>query len=108
MIQVELLTYRRTHRDGLWISSNVSLQSIENWLKGRTEILQSALVEEGMIRELSPCGWFLTEGCVPGKSCLFLPLADEVFQRYFMNMDIYRRASFLDESCIDEMWAEES
>jgi hypothetical protein len=97
-IQVELLTYRRIKTSDPWLSSRFSMRALRDWLEKRSPSFCTSLVDGGLIRPHSPCGWF-------GSSEDFLiPTAEEVCEKYFMNMDVYDRASFTHRPYLCDEW----
>jgi hypothetical protein len=98
-IQVELLTYRRINVGDRWVSGSFSMGALKTWLEGGSSEFCTPLVERGMMQHHSPCGWF---PCTD-FAC---PVAEEVCQGYFMNMDIYDRAAFLRRPQFTDDWVE--
>ncbi|WQF82047.1 Putative Clr5 domain-containing protein [Colletotrichum destructivum] len=86
-IQTELLTWRKITSLDPDISENFQMVFLERWLKGETEGFQTPLVEDRLMREHSKCGWF---------GNILVPTASGVSARYFMNMDVWVRTSFVD------------
>ncbi|KAI1274362.1 hypothetical protein F5Y07DRAFT_217199 [Xylaria sp. FL0933] len=97
-IQTELLTYRRINEGDSWISANFSLRALETWLSGKSAQFLTPLVNERMMMAHSKCGWFYN------AECFVIPAAQEVSAHYFMNMDIYRRATYLDVPYLLKLW----
>ncbi|WYZ35916.1 hypothetical protein EsH8_X_000563 [Colletotrichum jinshuiense] len=98
-IQTELLTYRKVTSLDPNISENFQLAALEKWLEGETDSFATPLIEDNMMNEPSSCGWFVN------KNSIFSPTATDVSTRYFMNMDIWKRASFVGieiPECCDE------
>jgi hypothetical protein len=58
MIQVELLTYRRVKVGDDWMSKNMSMAALVDWLRDDSVKLGVPLVRNHMMKEHSPCGWF--------------------------------------------------
>jgi hypothetical protein len=98
-IQAELLTYRRVSLEGRWVSGNFSMDALEKWLSGKAFKFQTPLVELRMMATHSPCGWFMN-----GHGEYLCPVAEEVCSDYFMNMDVYDRASFLPKPELENLW----
>ncbi|KAI3323492.1 hypothetical protein HD806DRAFT_89185 [Xylariaceae sp. AK1471] len=101
-IQAELLTYRRVKEGDLWVSENFSMKALEAWLLGQSADFLTPLVEDNMMLAHSRCGWFYDAWS------FVWPVAQEVSARYFMNMDIYDRATYIDVSNMDKLWEEVS
>ncbi|KAJ3543252.1 hypothetical protein NM208_g3667 [Fusarium decemcellulare] len=88
-IQAELLTYRRLREGEPWISENFSMIALKRWLEGDLSDFLTPLVENKMLTQFTRCGWF-------GQANDFLcPVAQDVCAEYFMNMDDYTRASYI-------------
>ncbi|KAI1209519.1 uncharacterized protein F4807DRAFT_426984 [Annulohypoxylon truncatum] len=98
-IQVELLTYRRVTDNAPWVSDNFSMGALKIWLTGESDDFSIPLVETKMMKEHSPCGWF-------PNSDFVCPIAQDVCEGYFMNMDIYDRASMIERASFTDSWAE--
>ncbi|KAH6889439.1 hypothetical protein B0T10DRAFT_513945 [Thelonectria olida] len=97
-IQAELLTYRRVREEDSWISENFSMADLKTWLEGNSMGFSTPLVQGGMLQEYSSCGWFY-------ETDHFLrPAAQDVCVEHFMNMDVYERASFLEQFSLLELW----
>ncbi|KAF4455204.1 hypothetical protein FALBO_15681 [Fusarium albosuccineum] len=95
-IQAELLSYRRLGEGEPWISAKFSMIALTRWLKGDSAEFQTPLVENQMLTKFTRCGWF-------NKTSDFLhPIAQEVCAEYFMNMDIYSRASYIESPYVLE------
>lgn len=90
-IQTELLTYRRLSEGESWISENFSMKALKAWLEGHSSEFSTPLVQNQMFKEHTRCGWFNH-----APDFLF-PNAEEVCTEYFMNMDIYGRASYIQQ-----------
>lgn len=88
-IQTELLTYRRISESDPWISANFDMKALPAWLEGTDTELRMPLVDNGMMREHTRCGWF------HNARDPFCPSAVEVCSEYFMNMEDWRRTTFL-------------
>ncbi|TDZ53643.1 hypothetical protein CTRI78_v006817 [Colletotrichum trifolii] len=88
-IQAELLTYRKLGDSDPVISENFQLSSLEKWLQGDTDDFETPLVQDSMMREYASCGWFTD------NESIFSSTASTVSARYFMNMDVWNRASFV-------------
>ena len=86
-IQAELLTYRRLHTEDSWVSGWFSMDALKTWLEGGSSEFLTPLVECGMMKEHSPCGWFYGNEAV-------CPVAQDVCKEHFMNMDNYDRTTF--------------
>ncbi|KAI1122511.1 hypothetical protein F5Y10DRAFT_287089 [Nemania abortiva] len=99
-IQTEMLTYRRVNEGDPWVSKNFSIRALEDWLSGSSANFLTPLVTDNMMTEHSKCGWF------PGSECFVCPAAQDVSARYFMNMDIYTRSTFLESPDLLHLWAE--
>ncbi|KAH6621544.1 hypothetical protein B0J18DRAFT_467119 [Chaetomium sp. MPI-SDFR-AT-0129] len=99
-IQVELLTYRRIHTLDPWVSDNFSMASLKTWLEGDSLEFCTPLVENDMMQDHSPCGWFYW-----GNDFL-CPVAEDVCKDHFMNMDVYNRTAFLERPDLSERWLE--
>ncbi|KAF4992139.1 hypothetical protein FDECE_13810 [Fusarium decemcellulare] len=91
-IQVELLSHRRLGEGHPWISKNFSMIALQRWLRGESTSFLTPLVENKMLTKFTPCGWFNE-----ARDFLY-PVAEEVCAEYFMNMDIYSRASYIQSS----------
>jgi hypothetical protein len=87
-IQTELVTYRRLAEGDLWTSTNFNMEELL-WSLQHGEEPRIGLVEKKMMKEFCRCGAFLNDW----KSCV---RADQACASYFMNMDIWSRASFID------------
>lgn len=98
-IQVELLTYRRIGTADSWLSSRFSMGALKTWLEGMSSEFHIPLVEMGMMRRRSRCGWFYCDEFV-------CPVAEEVCKEHFMNMDVYDRATFLERPELIDQWLE--
>jgi hypothetical protein len=98
-IQVELLTYRRINVGDRWVSGRFSMGALRTWLEGGSSGFRTPLVERGMMQHHSPCGWFPCNDFV-------CPVAEEVCQGYFMNMDVYDRATFLPRPLLTKNWVD--
>lgn len=90
-VQTELLTYRRVREGDPWISENFSMKALKTWLKGDSAEFSTHLVQNRMFRKHTRCGWF------GGASEFLCPTAEDICTDYFMNMDIYDRASYIRE-----------
>jgi len=99
-IQVELLTYRRIGLADPWVSSRFLMGALRMWLEGGSSEFCTPLVQEGLMREHTRCGWFTY------ARDFMIPVAEEVCDRYFMNMDVYDRASFLEGPGLGGLWLE--
>ncbi|KAF5699262.1 hypothetical protein FMUND_14842 [Fusarium mundagurra] len=90
-IQTELLTYRRVMDGDPWISENFSMKAVKAWLEAEDTKLSMPLVQNGMFKVHTRCGWF-------GKASEFLcPTAEDVCTKYFMNMNIDSRTSYIEQ-----------
>ncbi|KAK1992964.1 hypothetical protein LX36DRAFT_661920 [Colletotrichum falcatum] len=74
------------------LSDNFRMDSLERWLNGETDFFQTPLVEDGLMGTHEKCGWFYEE---VSDEILFMPSASVVSARYFMNMDVWSRATFV-------------
>jgi hypothetical protein len=87
-IQTELVTYRRLTEGDLWTSTNFDmgelLRSLQHGEKPRI-----GLVEKNLMKEFCRCGTFYGD-------CWSCVRADQACASYFMNMDIWSRANFID------------
>ncbi|KAK4141974.1 uncharacterized protein C8A04DRAFT_38633 [Dichotomopilus funicola] len=101
-IQVELLTYRRIHTLDPWTSDNFSMASLKTWLEGDSLEFGTPLVENNMMRNHSPCGWFYDNY----DNDFLCPVAEDVCKDHFMNMDVYNRATFLNRPGLAQSWLE--
>ncbi|KAI0886531.1 uncharacterized protein GGS22DRAFT_158100 [Annulohypoxylon maeteangense] len=99
-IQVELLTYRRVEDGAPWVSENFSMDALKYWLTGESDSFCTPLVERKMVKEYSPCGWFFRSA---DFSC---PIAEEVCEDHFMNMDVYDRTSYIEKPDFVGIWEE--
>ncbi|KAK1624826.1 hypothetical protein BDP81DRAFT_499980 [Colletotrichum phormii] len=90
-IQTELHSYRKVTDLDPNISDHFQLSSLLKWLEEETDDFETPLLTEDMMQRHTPCGWFL------GKQSLFGVMAPDMCSRYFMNMDIWSRASFVEE-----------
>lgn len=61
VVQAEMLTYRRTLDAAPWISGNFSMIELREWLQGWSEELEMPLLEKGMLRKTTPCGWIFNK-----------------------------------------------
>lgn len=91
-VQTELLTYRRVREGDPWISENFSMKALKAWLEGDSPEFSTPLVQNGMFKGHTRCGWF------SGASDFLCPTAQEVCIDYFMNMDIYGTASYIQQT----------
>lgn len=98
-IQVELLTYRRIHTSDPWISGRFLMAALKAWLEGGSSEFRTPLVENNMMQDHSPCGWFYCND-------FLCPVAEDVCKDHFMNMDVYNRATFLTRLCLSSAWLE--
>jgi hypothetical protein len=98
-IQVEILTYRRIHTTDSWLSDRFSMAALQTWLEGGSSEFHTPLVERGMMGHHSPCGWFDCDD-------ILFPVSEEVCNGYFMNLDVYGRATFLRRPGLTEFWLE--
>ncbi|KAG5805342.1 hypothetical protein H9Q71_010079 [Fusarium xylarioides] len=90
-IQTELLTYRRVRDGDPWVSENFSMKAVKAWLEAADIKLSMPLVQNGMFKVHTRCGWF-------GKASEFLcPTAQDVCTKYFMNMNIDSRTSYIEQ-----------
>jgi hypothetical protein len=90
-IQTELLTYRRVRDGDAWISKNFSMKAIRVWLEAGDTELSMPLVQSRMFKEHTRCGWF-------GKASEFLcPNANDVCTKYFMNIHVESRTSYVEQ-----------
>ncbi|KAI0429244.1 hypothetical protein F5Y09DRAFT_264042 [Xylaria sp. FL1042] len=97
-IQTELVTYRRINEGDSWISENFSLRALRAWLSGESVEFATPLVKDRMMQAHSKCGWFYD------AECFVTPAAQEVSANYFMNMDIYKRATYIGTPELMEWW----
>ncbi|KAI0546762.1 hypothetical protein F4679DRAFT_556459 [Xylaria curta] len=102
-IQTEFLTYRRLKDGDPWLSEKFSMMALEDWLLGHSATFQTPLVTDNLMRRHSRCGWFLYYRGTP----VVHPAAQEVCANYFMNMDIYDRAAFIDKTELEMSWMDE-
>ena len=86
-IQTELVTYRRLAEGDLWTSANFNMEELL-WSLQHGERPRIGLVEKKLMKEFCACGTFYDGygACVR---------ADQACASYFMNMDIWARASFI-------------
>ncbi|KAL3290595.1 hypothetical protein RB213_013142 [Colletotrichum asianum] len=89
-IQTEFLTYRKISSLDPNISENFQLAALEKWLREETDHFETPLVKDGMMKEHSVCGWF------DDYSSIYNPTAADVCSQFFMNMDVWARASFIE------------
>ncbi|OHE95975.1 hypothetical protein CORC01_08668 [Colletotrichum orchidophilum] len=89
-IQTEILTYRKITSIDPSISDHFQLSSLLRWLEQETESFETPLLTDGMINTHTPCGWFGAD------DTLITVVAGDMCSRYFMNLDIWSRASFVD------------
>ncbi|KAG4291717.1 hypothetical protein FPRO06_12970 [Fusarium proliferatum] len=89
-IQTELLTYRRVSDRDSWISENFSMEAINAWLDEDNIELSMPLVKNRMFKAHTRCGWFSR------ASDFLCPIAEDVCTEHFMNMDIFRRTSYIE------------
>ncbi|KAK1480391.1 hypothetical protein CTAM01_14438 [Colletotrichum tamarilloi] len=94
-IQTELLTYRKVNVDDAAISDHFQLSSLLRWLEGGSDTFETPLLTNGMMESHNPCGWFNE------LESSFVVTASDVCSEYFMNMDIWSRASFIEEMIIE-------
>jgi hypothetical protein len=87
-IQTELLTYRRLTDEDNWISENFDLQAVLDGLNNGG-LLPIKLVEEDMMAPFCRCGRFTG---VTDEACACV---DEVCKKYFANVDVWSRASYI-------------
>ncbi|KAM6534587.1 hypothetical protein FALCPG4_004215 [Fusarium falciforme] len=95
-VQTELLTYRRLSEGEAWISENFSMKALKTWLEGSSPEFSTPLVQNRMFEAHTRCGWFTL------SDHYLYPTAQEVCTEYFMNMDIYERASYIDRPDLEE------
>ncbi|RMJ09834.1 hypothetical protein CDV36_010538 [Fusarium kuroshium] len=88
-VQTELLTYRRLSEGEAWISGNFSMKALKTWLEGESPEFLTPLVQNRMFKTHTRCGWF------KGAGDFLCATTEEVCKDYFMNMDIYNRASYI-------------
>ncbi|KAM0242835.1 hypothetical protein ACHAP5_007169 [Fusarium lateritium] len=100
-IQAELVTYRRVAENDPWISSNFPIGALNDWLKHNTEMFESPLVRDQILKSYSPCGWFSPENDREG---MVWPMAENVCRTRFDIMDDYKRSSFIYEIDLEEVW----
>lgn len=86
-IQTELVTYRRLAEGDLWTSTNFNMEELL-WSLQHEERPRIGLVEKNLMKPFCRCGNF--NGDI--WSCL---RADVACASYFMNMDVWSRASFI-------------
>ncbi|GAP92688.1 hypothetical protein SAMD00023353_9600260 [Rosellinia necatrix] len=98
-IQTEFLTYRRINEGDFWISENFSPRALKVWLSGDSAEFHTPLVTNQMMREYSRCGWFTKTRGFP-----LIRTAQEVSASYFMNMDIYERATYTQIPDLSGLW----
>ncbi|KAF5590999.1 ACB 4-hydroxyacetophenone monooxygenase [Fusarium subglutinans] len=90
-IQTELLTYRRVRDGDSWISEKFSMKALNTWLKAEHTELSMPLVQNRIFKVHTRCGWF-------GKALEFLcPTAEDVCTKYFMNMEIDSKTSYIEQ-----------
>jgi hypothetical protein len=87
-IQTELVTYRRLTEGDLWTSTNFNMGELLQSLQ-HGEGPRIGLVEKNLMKEFCRCGTFYSDG----RLCVS---ADQACASYFMNMDVWPRASFID------------
>jgi len=82
------VTYRRLTEGDLWTSTNFDMGELLRSLQ-RGERPRIGLVEKNLIKGFCRCGTFYEDFglCVR---------ADQACASYFMNMDIWSRANFID------------
>ncbi|KAK0379666.1 hypothetical protein CLIM01_02993 [Colletotrichum limetticola] len=97
-IQTELLTYRKVNVDDAAISDHFQLSSLLRWLEGGSDTFETPLLTNGMMESHNPCGWF------DGLESSFVVTASDVSTEYFMNMDIWSRASFIENMTFEEVY----
>lgn len=90
-IQTELHTYRKVTTSDPNISDHFRLASLLRWLEEEADDFDTPLLTANMMQQHTPCGWF------SGSHSLFAVMAPDMCSRHFMNMDIWSRASFVDE-----------
>ncbi|KAI1151690.1 hypothetical protein F4825DRAFT_462382 [Nemania diffusa] len=96
-IQTEILTYRRVNEGDLWVSKNFSMRALDAWLSSSSVDFLTSLVADRMMQEHSKYGWF-------HKTREFAcPTAQDVSATYFMNMDIYQRATYIESPDLDRL-----
>jgi hypothetical protein len=86
-IQTELVTYRRLAEGDLWTSTNFNMEELLRSLQ-HEERPRIGLVEKNLMKPFCRCGSFVHDT----RSCV---CADMACASYFMNMDIWSRASFI-------------
>ncbi|KXH29533.1 hypothetical protein CSIM01_06266 [Colletotrichum simmondsii] len=94
-VQTELLTYRKVNLIDAAISDHFKLPSLLRWLEQESDTFETPLLMDGMMKSHAPCGWF------DGDDNAFAVTAPDVCSKYFMNMDIWSRASFIEEMIIE-------
>jgi hypothetical protein len=87
-IQTELVTYRRLTEGDRWTSTNFNMGELLRSLQ-HGERPRIGLVEKNLMKEFCRCGTFYSDS----RSCV---RADQACASYFMNMDVWPRASFID------------
>ncbi|RGP67971.1 hypothetical protein FSPOR_5632 [Fusarium sporotrichioides] len=90
-IQAEFLTYRRVVEEESWISNNFSMEALKRWLEEEDTEFSIPLVQNRMFESHTRCGWF------HGYGDFLCPTAEDVCTDYFMNMDIYNRATYIEQ-----------
>lgn len=96
-IQTELLTYRKVDTADADISEHFQLSSLLSWLEEKSDTFETPLLTNGMMKYHATCGWF------QGEQNSFVVTASHVCSKYFMNMDIWSRASFVADMAIESM-----
>jgi len=97
-IQAELLTYRRIDETDPWLSAKIDMHALKSWLSGESQDFSTPLVQNDMMTWHSICGWFRPD------SGEVLPNAEDISKKYFMNMDIYHRATYIDHADFCGAW----
>jgi hypothetical protein len=87
-VQTELATYRRLAEGDLWTSRNFDMEELL-WSLMYEEEPRIGLIEKGLMKPFCRCGLFDGDW----SHCL---RADEACVSYFMNMDVWPRATFID------------
>ena len=86
-VRTELVTYRRLAEHDPWTSTNFNMEELM-WSLLDESKPKIGLLEKALMKSFCRCGMFLEE-C---WSCL---RADDACVSYFMNMDVWSRATFI-------------
>ena len=87
-VRTELVTYRRLAEHDPWTSTNFSMEELM-WSLLDESKPKIGLLEKGLMEPFCRCGTFLGDYA----RCL---VADDACVSYFMNMDVWSRATFID------------